>query len=366
MTKVTIDKYTGCLLGGAIGDAMGAPIEFLTLQQIRSIYGQHGITDYVEFPDHTGEFTDDTQMTLFTSEALLRACHRSMIKGIGGALTNIAHQSYLRWLHTQHTGIDAGNMNMAKLVETGWLVQEKGLYKRRSPGNTCIMSLSSGVAGSIEHPINNSKGCGTIMRSAPVGLMFFGDAKQSFQVACELSAITHGHPTGYLSAGFFASVISDLSVGVQLIEAIHHAKEILKKWKRCEETLHAVEAALDLFDKTKANKADLAPETVEKLGQGWVAEEALSIALYSSLLFEDDFENGILFSVNHSGDSDSTGSITGNILGLINGIKTIPSGWIDNLRDNWIVKQVGEDLHLRVKGSSDNPDDEWWNKYPGF
>jgi len=153
---------------------------------------------------------------------------------------------------------------------------------------------------------------------------------------------------------------------VQLIEAIHHAKEILKKWKRCEETLHAVEAALDLFDKTKANKADLAPETVEKLGQGWVAEEALSIALYSSLLFEDDFENGILFSVNHSGDSDSTGSITGNILGLINGIKTIPSGWIDNLRDNWIVKQVGEDLHLRVKGSSDNPDDEWWNKYPGF
>ena len=366
MTKGSIDKYTGCLLGGAIGDALGAPVEFLSLMQIRSIYGQQGIRDYVEFPDHTGEFTDDTQMTLFTAEALLRACHRSMIKGIGGALTDIAHLSYLRWLHTQHIGIDAGNLKRATSMESGWLVQQKCLYKRRAPGNACIMSLSSGVAGSIEKPINNSKGCGTIMRAAPVGLMFYGDAKQSFQVGCELSAITHGHPTGYLSAGFFASVISDLAVGVQLMEAIHHAKEILKKWKRSEETLHAVEAALDLFDKTKANKEALIAETVEIPGQGWVAEEALSIALYTSLLFENDIEKGILFSINHSGDSDSTGSITGNILGLINGVEAIPQVWIENLRDNWLVKQVGEDLHTRVKGYSDNPDDEWWDKYPGF
>lgn len=365
MTKVTKNKFISCLLGGAIGDALGAPVEFLTLSQIRMTYGRSGIKDYVEFSGQRGEFTDDTQMTLFTAEALLRTCHRTILKGIGGKLTDIAHQSYLRWLYTQNIGIDAGNMKQKAFEKTGWLIQQKGLFKQRAPGNTCIMSLSSGITGTIEKPVNNSKGCGTIMRVAPVGLMFFGDAEQSFKVACELSAITHGHPTGYLSAGFFAAVISGLAAGVNLMEAINHAKKILQKWNRFEETLLAVQAALDLFDKTKATREDLTAEIIEKLGQGWVAEEALSISIYSSLLFENDYEKGILFAINHSGDSDSTGSITGNILGLINGLDTIPLKWIDHLTDSWIVIQVAEDLHQRVRGDSVNPDDDWWNKYPG-
>jgi ADP-ribosylglycohydrolase len=366
MTKVTKDKYISCLLGGAIGDALGAPVEFLTLSQIRKKYGPAGINDYVEFSGQRGEFTDDTQMTLFSAEALLRACHRAMLKGIGGALTDIAHHSYLRWLFTQNIGIDTGNLKPKAFDETGWLVKQKGLYKQRAPGNTCIMSLSSGMPGTIEKPLNNSKGCGTIMRVAPVGLMFFEDAEQSFKVACELSAITHGHPTGYLSAGFFAAMISELAAGVNLMDAINHAKKILLKWNRCEETLLAVQAALDLFDKTKTTREDITAEIIEKLGQGWVAEEALSISIYSSLLFENDFENGILFAVNHNGDSDSTGSITGNLLGLINGLDAIPLKWIDHLTDSPIVIQVAEDLHQRVKGDTFNPDDDWWNKYPGF
>src|SRR6056297_938049 len=104
MIKLSHKHYTACLLGGAVGDALGAPIEFLSLSQIRAKYGENGITDYVEFENDTGEFTDDTQMTLFTSEALLRAYHRAMLKGIGGALPIIAHHSYLRWLHTQGIG----------------------------------------------------------------------------------------------------------------------------------------------------------------------------------------------------------------------------------------------------------------------
>ena len=102
------------------------------------------------------------------------------------------------------------------------------------------------------------------------------------------------------------------------------------------------------------------------LGQGWIAEEALSMSLYASLLFENDYEKGVLFSVNHSGDSDSTGSITGNLLGLINGLEKIPQKWITNLRYNDIVKQIGEDLHIQIKGDSLITDDDWWERYPGF
>ncbi len=132
------------------------------------------------------------------------------------------------------------------------------------------------------------------------------------------------------------------------------------------ETYIAVEVALNLYEKTKTIGEEISAEMIEQLGKGWVAEEALSMSIYASLIFEDDFENGVLFSVNHSGDSDSTGSITGNILGLINGFDKIPKRWEKNLRGSEIVCEIGEDLHTRFKGDSFNTNIEWWNKYPGF
>ena len=73
-----------------------------------------------------------------------------------------------------------------------------------------------------------------------------------------------------------------------------------------------------------------------------------------------------MYSINHSGDSDSTGSITGNLLGLINGKESIPINLIEKLEAHDIVSQMGEDLFIRVKGSTYDADDEWWEKYPGF
>lgn len=348
MTEISLDKYTGCLIGGAIGDALGAPIEFMDLETIRSTYGKNGVQDYVEFSDGFGEFTDDTQMTLFTAEGLLRANHRSALKGIAGSLNAISHHSYLRWLHTQGVPVEKDNIKEGVYdIENGWLIKQKELYKRRAPGNTCLSALSSGVAGTVENPINDSKGCGAIMRVAPIGLLYNNDSNEAFKIACELSAITHGHPTGYLSAGFFASVISNLAKGLHLNDSIENSIKILTGWEFHEETLGAVIKSKELFNATKNNKNhDF--ETVEKLGEGWIAEEALSISLYCSLLYETDFKRGVLYSVNHSGDCDSTGSITGNILGLINGIDKIPVKWKDNLIGHEIVKQVAEDLHIKI------------------
>jgi len=363
----TLNKCIGCLLGGAIGDALGAPIEFMSLNEIRTRYGKDGVKDYVEFSDGHGEFTDDTQMTLFTAEALLRAEQRAMEKGIGGALPIIAHHSYLRWLHTQDVPVRIENVKRGVYdIEEGWLIKQKSLFKRRAPGNSCLSALSSGIAGTIENPINQSKGCGTIMRIAPVGLMFAGHNEHSFKIGCELSAITHGHPSGYLSAGFFASLISDLAIGVELDKAIENALVILRKWDNCLETLRAVNSATELFRKVNASGIVPSAEQIEELGQGWIAEEALSMSLFASLVYENDFEKGLLYSINHSGDSDSTGSITGNILGLINGEESINKQWIEKLDAHDIVSQMGEDLFIRVKGSTYETDEEWWEKYPGF
>ena len=365
--KLPVQFYTGCLVGGAIGDALGAPIEFDSISSIRAKYGKSGVTNYIEFDNNYGEFTDDTQMTLFTAEGLLRAYHREVIKGIGGALIPITHHSYLRWLQTQGIGVNRKNIPTGVYdIDKGWLLQNRLLYKQRAPGNTIIASLSSGHCGTIENPINNSKGCGTVMKIVPVGLMFYGQNETAFKTGCEISAITHGHPSGYLSAGFLAAMIADITTGLSLMQSILNALAILKKWDGHNETLRAVEQAISLFHNTGSRKESISADTIEQLGSGWVAEEALAISLFASLVYEKDFMNGILLAVNHSGDCDSTGSITGNILGLINGYDTIPAEWKENLVGHDIVKQMGEDLHIQVKGDRFNFDEEWHEKYPGF
>jgi len=167
-TKTSITKYQACLIGGAIGDALGAPIEFMSTAQIQTKFGLQGIRNYVEFSNGKGMFTDDTQMTLFTAEALLRAYHRAELKGISGALNQIAHDSYLRWLYTQDNTYHKENQK-----NDGWLIRQPGLYRRRAPGTTCLASLHGGIPVTIENPINVSKGYSTIKRMAPVSLMYF-------------------------------------------------------------------------------------------------------------------------------------------------------------------------------------------------
>lgn len=356
--------FQGCLLGGAICDALGAPIEFLTIEEIQSKYGVRGVDSYVEFDDGTGEFTDDTQMTLFTAEGLLRAMHRSMQRGIGGAESTIVHHSYLRWLYTQNFPLESNPTDGVYDIENGWLIKRKELFKRRAPGNTCLSSLASGKAGSIDQPINDSKGCGTVMRMAPVGLIFSDDMELAFEMGCKFSAITHGHPSGYLSGGFLAAVISGLCQHIPLKKCIFKAIDLLMGRPGFEELDRKVMIALSIHD--NLNGEELNSEHIEVLGGGWVAEEALAISLLCSLHYLEDFKKGVLASVNHSGDSDSTGSITGNILGLIHGLDGIPEEWISNLKYSDIVLEIGDDLSIGVKGNTYEPDMEWGEKYPGF
>ena len=105
------------------------------------------------------------------------------------------------------------------------------------------------------------------------------------------------------------------------------------------------------------------PETIESLGGGWIAEEALAIAIYCSLACENDFKKALLLAVNHSGDSDSTGAITGNVLGALYGSEAILnywSDWSERLELEEAITEIARDLSIGFE-----EDKEWWNKYPG-
>ena len=262
---------------------------------------------------------------------MIRGLHRFEGRGIASP-AGVARRAYLRWLHTQGEPVPLD-------VLDGWLVKVRGLHARRAPGNTCLSALRAGGWGSPHAPANDSKGCGGVMRVAPVGLAL---PDLAFEAGCEVAAITHGHRTGHLAAGYLAELVADVSRGAELRDAADGALAKLGGERGHEETSAAVEKALELAADVSAG-SEPTPATVESLGGGWVAEEALAIGLYCALVARD-FTDGVLLAVNHGGDSDSTGAIAGNLLGLIHGEQGIPASWLERLELREVVETVADDL----------------------
>ncbi|MFI6482169.1 ADP-ribosylglycohydrolase family protein [Nonomuraea sp. NPDC050663] len=329
------DRVRGCLLGGAIGDALGAPIEFESLREIRKNHGISGIESYV--PDWRGQLgliTDDTQMTLFTVEGLLA----------GGDPVHEVRQAYLRWLDTQQHRTPPPPVEPWR---TGALREQGWLYSRRAPGNACLSglrrtlthdpydTLRAGAAGDVNPA---SKGCGTVMRSAPFGLVT-ADPRAAFELSAACAQITHGHPTGYLAAGAFAAIITLVTGGEPLFSAVEGALELTRSYPAHEETTAALEHAVEL-----AAAGIRSPEAVESLGGAWVAEEALAISVYCALVTGGAVTAALLLSVNHSGDSDSTGSLTGNLLGAALGQEALPAPWLSPLEGRQTITELADRL----------------------
>ncbi len=188
------EKVRGCLLGGAVGDALGAPVEFLSLAEIGRSYGPGGPAVFDAAYGAAGCVTDDTQMTLFTAEGLIRAVVRQREKGICHP-PSVVHHAYLRWLHTQ--GMDSAHPLFRPVDFDGWLIGEERLFARRAPGRTCITALEGAAFGTVERRLNSSKGCGGVMRAAPVGLLAaperaFRLADVVDALAADLCAVTEG------------------------------------------------------------------------------------------------------------------------------------------------------------------------------
>jgi ADP-ribosylglycohydrolase len=343
-----IDRYMGCMLGGAIGDALGAPVEFASLADIRRRYGSEGIQDFDQAYGRVGAITDDTQMTLFTAEGMLRANSRGISRGVCHP-PSVVHHAYVQWLNTQ------GEKSRSTWdgSRAGWLHAVKALHDRRAPGNSCLSALRQAEMGTIESPANNSKGCGGVMRVAPVGLIE-DDPQLAFKWGCETAAITHGHPSGYLAAGALAAMICMLKTGGGQLESIGEARRMLAARPQSGECLSAIDQALSL-----AQEGAPTPEKLEGLGAGWVAEEALGISIYCALAFPDDFAPAVRLAVNHSGDSDSTGSITGQILGAILGRTGIPDRWVNGVELSELVQDLGLDLWIRFLDH-----EAWKESYP--
>lgn len=341
-------RIKGCVFGGAIGDALGWPVEFLSLSSIKRKYGEDGIRTLDKDKREFAQFTDDTQMTLFTIDGILRYQTEILYAPNPREYRILQHESYLRWLYTQQ----APSANVATDVCNGWLYDEPTLHARRAPGSSCLSSLQEGWVAREDDPINQSKGCGAVMRTAPLGLTFEGE--EAFLNGKTNGALTHGHPSGYLSAAALARIIAELVKGESLAYALGVTMERLKKEVGHEEVLLYLKKAYEL------SMEEIEPKrAIEALGLGWVGEEALAIAVYCALKYENDPREALLAAVNHDGDSDSTGAICGNLIGTWKGFDALPVDWVEAVEGKSILDQVVLDLiHGPRMG------EEWMLRYP--
>ena len=339
--KQHLDKIRGCLIGGAAGDALGYAVEFDSEGSIFAKYGSGGIRAYALDPS-SGKalISDDTQMTLFTANGLLFAETRVAMRGIGGQPSMYMLHAYKDWLRTQDMTFAQAQKDKKQNRGISWLFDVPELYHRRAPGNTCLSAL---------YTRGNT------------------DIKTIDREGAELAAITHGHSLGYMPAAVLTHIVHQIvysNRGMTLKEIVEEARdtvaEIFVGDRHLNELTSLIDTAIALSEN---DKIDL--DNIHTLGEGWVGEEALVIAIYCALRYQNDFSAGIIAAVNHNGDSDSTGAITGNILGAWLGFDAIDDQWKRDLELYDVILEMANDLcsgcQMSEYGDYDDPD--WVRKY---
>ncbi len=310
------DRFQGSILGLAIGDALGRPTEFLhSMDAIRAKFGPDGVTDLEPDRHPAGTYTDDTQMSLCVALAL----------------------------------IEAGREPLDDLMETmarefaAWSVSAEN---DRAPGTSCMAGCANLRRGKSwrEAGVPGSKGCGSAMRTAPIGLYFHDDEARLIEVARASSLPTHGHPTAQASAAATALLTA---------WALHHEDppeypgrlaEIMRRMDGGQDVARLVERIPYLLSEP--------PDEVlcdGRLGEAWVADEAVAGALYCFCRSAEDYRTTVLTGANTVGDSDSIACIAGAISGAYNGLAAIPDRWRCRVERANDLLEIANRLHAAAQ-----------------
>lgn len=297
-----VARARGMMLGLAIGDALGAPTEFLDLEQIRKRFGPAGIRDFVH---GKGMFTDDTQLSMSVARALAAAG--------GGGLEELMREvsrEFVEWLHSPDNFRAPG----ISTKQACWRL-DRGVPWRES-----------GVPG--------SKGCGSVMRTAPVGFYFRADPARLREAAHAIGIATHPNPTAdaaCLGAAYATALaLEDAPLGEWPGRIREFTRGISADW---DAALARVEEAV------RPAGDDEAAALAAGEHRGWTADEVLAVALVCVLRHPEDFRACVLLAANNSGDSDSIGCVAGALQGARLGIGAIPRAWIEGIerRDDLIA-----------------------------
>ena len=331
-------KILGCMLGGAIGDALGYKIKNRQ-------------------SDDKMIISDNTQMSLFTANALLYQFVNYNYNKKEISINETIYLSYLDWLQTQ-----TSKENIEKI---SWIRDVKELNTVRNTNNSCIKILESGVKGTLEKTINNNNDSIAISRIAPIGL-YLKTKEEAGMIAASSCALTHGHPLAIISSYALSLLIHILSTTNKSIK-----DALIDTVYLCNKANIYDQETKENFNKLMNNVVNLSKqnisniEAIRQLGEGWKAEEAFAIALYSCLKYQNNFSNIITCSTNHVGNTSATGAIAGNIIGAYLGYGKIPHKLINSLELKYIIKEISDDLarNYIIDKNNNKLNIDWTEKY---
>ncbi|MEV6959345.1 ADP-ribosylglycohydrolase family protein [Streptomyces sp. NPDC051207] len=329
-------RVRGTLLGVAVGDALGAPVDALDLEAIRAAHGPEGVLGPLPAYGRRGAVTHLTQLTLFSTDGLIRAQVRRDT-GAWHPPTDL-HRAYRRWAATQR---DWGPDERRK--DDGWLAREEWLYARRAPSRALLLGLGDDTMGTLDAPKNPGEaGPEAAARSAPFGLLVGWEPELVVQLAVECAAQTHGHPTGYLAAGAYAVIVHGLARGESLDGAVQRALALLAARPGHQPVSDALQRALGAVRQGMPTPVRVAELTGEGAAQGLVAA-----AVYCALVAED-VRHGLCLAVNQDGPSAAAGALTGGLLGALHGETALPPAWLAELEGRPTILELADDFAMEM------------------
>lgn len=350
--EIIKDQFAGCMLGLAMGDAMGYEVKSLDFEQIQRAYGKKGLTKMI--PNKTTKnmrISDETQLSLFTLHGIMWADYLGGKAGISNYSTYVFY-SYQQWLYTQ--------MEIVADVNYQWILDNdqnsypcdflsmKAFYKKRSPSRAIISTLESESKmnyGKLIYKINNNK-ASDCLRTAPAGLYFFDDPECAFRMGLDFAAITHTAPDAYLAAGCLSCIIANILNGFTIEQSALNTLKILKNYNHFEVCFKIIDDTLALLE------SDIKPmEAVKQLGDGRTAESALGIGLYCACCHSVNAENAILLAINQDGNSDACGSVCGAIVGAYAGAEKLPKKWRQLLQFSSLIEKKSRELYVARRKS---------------
>ncbi|MEU2597341.1 ADP-ribosylglycohydrolase family protein [Streptomyces hirsutus] len=333
-------RVRGTLLGVALGDALGTPVDGQDIDAIRQAHGAAGITGPAPAHGRRGAVTHLTQMTLFSVDGLIRAQVRRDT-GAWHPPTDL-HRAYLRWATTQR---DWGPDERRK--EDGWLAREEWLYARRDPTRALLAGLGDDTMGTPEAPKNPGEaGPEAAARSAPFGLLVGWEPQLVVQLAVECAAQTHGRPAAYLAAGVYAVIVHGLARGETLDAAVQRALVLLAARPGHQPVSDALQQALGTVRQGMPT-----PERIAGLAGEGTAEGLVAVAVYCALVGED-VRHGLCLAVNMDGPSAAAGALTGGLLGALHGETALPPAWLAELEGRPTILELADDFAMEMTQGS--------------
>ena len=353
------DRIRGAMIGCAAGDALGYPVEALSEAAIVERYGLRGITDYDLDENGTAHFTADTQLMLLSANGILFAHTRGALRGIMAPVYTYFPGFYMDWYRLQ-------TEKQPRRARCGWINAYPALSAKRALSPTVVKVAASVKFGSMDEPINDSKGSGCLLRAVPIGLSYSDDPAYILDLAANTAALTHGHKLAWISSGALALIISlIIHQELSITEAVNQTLKALEetfpdsRTTVVYELLRSIRPAVSL-----ASSASSDLDAIHSLGEGWVAEEALAIGLLCALRHENDIAGAMTFAANHGGNSNTTAAIAGMLVGARIGFSAIPDRFVDRLELVDVILELADDVTTDCPMSDWGPSNPVWeHKY---